>query len=49
MDKPVEFRSNNSAHRPVVQALELVKRYGRAGNTVYYPLGEHVPAHRGRR
>lgn len=43
----LEFRSNNSLHRPVIEALELVKRYARAGNTSYYPRGEHAPAHRG--
>ncbi|MGI5200285.1 hypothetical protein ACQEU6_01495 [Spirillospora sp. CA-108201] len=43
----LEFRSNNSAHRPVIDALELVKRYAKAGNTTYYPLGERAPAHRG--
>lgn len=43
----LSFRSNNAAHRPVVDAVELIKRYARAGNTTYYPLGEHVPQHRG--
>jgi TnpA family transposase len=43
----LEFRSNNSVHRPVIDALELVKRYAKAGNTSYYPLGETAPAHRG--
>lgn len=43
----LEFRSNNSAHRPVIEALDLVERYAKAGNTTYYPLGEHVPEHRG--
>ncbi|MEU8804793.1 Tn3 family transposase [Spirillospora sp. NPDC048819] len=43
----LEFRSNNSAHRPVIEALELMKRYAKAGNTTYYPLGERAPAHRG--
>jgi TnpA family transposase len=43
----LEFRSNNSLHRPVIDALELVKRYAKAGNTTYYPLGERAPAHRG--
>ncbi|MGI5200381.1 hypothetical protein ACQEU6_02035 [Spirillospora sp. CA-108201] len=43
----LELRSNNSAHRPVIDALELVKRYAKAGNTTYYPLGERAPAHRG--
>lgn len=43
----LQFRSNNAAHRPVIEALDLVERYAKAGNTTYYPLGEHVPAHRG--
>lgn len=43
----LEFRSNNSAYRPVIDALALIKRYAKAGNTRYYPLGEHAPAHRG--
>ena len=43
----MEFRSNNTAHRPVIEALELIVRYATAGNLTYYPLGEHVPAHRG--
>jgi len=43
----LEFRSNNTAHRPVIEALELIGRYAKAGNLTYYPLGESVPAHRG--
>ncbi|MGI5326964.1 hypothetical protein [Actinomadura nitritigenes] len=31
----LEFRSNNTAHRPVIEALELVKRYAKAGNISY--------------
>lgn len=42
-----EFRSGNTAHQPVIDALALIKRYARAGNTTYYPLGERVPDHRG--
>lgn len=41
------FRSSNTMHQPVVEALELVERLSGAGNTRYYPLGETVPAHRG--
>jgi hypothetical protein len=41
------FRSNNTAHRPVIEALDLIRRYAKAGNLTYYPLGEHVPTHRG--
>ncbi|MEU7900874.1 hypothetical protein AB0B45_49615 [Nonomuraea sp. NPDC049152] len=43
----LEFASTNSVHRPVIEALELVRRYAKAGNITYYPLGEVVPAHRG--
>jgi len=43
----LEFRSNNTAHRPVIDALALVRRYAAAGNLTYYPLGEQVPSHRG--
>jgi hypothetical protein len=28
----LEFRSNNSAHRPVIDALGLISRYAKAGN-----------------
>ncbi|MER5587343.1 Tn3 family transposase [Streptomyces asoensis] len=45
----LEFRSTNSAHRPVIDALGLVQRYAKAGNTTYYPLGESAPEHRGTR
>jgi TnpA family transposase len=43
----LEFRSNNTAHRPVIDALTLIRRYAKAGNLTYYPLGENVPPHRG--
>ncbi|MFF3617493.1 Tn3 family transposase [Streptomyces sp. NPDC002580] len=43
----LEFCSNNVAHRPVIDALGLVQRYAKAGNTTYYPLGESAPEHRG--
>jgi hypothetical protein len=42
----LEFRSNNTTHRPVLDALDLVARHADARLT-YYPAGEHVPAHRG--
>ncbi|PRX41754.1 uncharacterized protein DUF4158 [Nonomuraea fuscirosea] len=42
----LEFRSNNTAHQPVIDALKLVKRYAKAGNTTYYPLGESAPSTR---
>lgn len=38
----LDIRSNNTAHRPVVEALTLVKRYaGTSG--IYYPSEETVP------
>jgi TnpA family transposase len=38
----LEFRSNNEHHRPVIEAIELVKRYANArGRT--FPADEHVP------
>lgn len=43
----LEFKSNNTAYQPVIEALELVKRYAKPGNTTYYPRGERVPEHRG--
>lgn len=43
----LEFRSNNTTHRLVLDALELIKRYVSAGNLRYYPHGEHIPMHRG--
>jgi TnpA family transposase len=45
----LEFRSSNTTHRPVIEALELVGRYAAAGNLSYYPPGEHIPAHPGLR
>ena len=43
----LEFRSTNTAHQPVIEALRLIGRYARAGNLTYYPAGEMAPAHRG--
>jgi hypothetical protein len=40
----LEFRSNNTAHRPVLDALELIARYAHASKLSYYPTGETVPA-----
>jgi len=41
------FRSSNTAHQPVIEALTLIRRYAGAGHITYYPLGETVPTHRG--
>jgi hypothetical protein len=38
----LEFRSNNKAHRPVVDALNLIKRYAES-SAIYYPAEEEVP------
>ncbi|WP_433135412.1 hypothetical protein ACQPZ8_25015 [Actinomadura nitritigenes] len=43
----LEFRGNNTACQPVIEAVELVRRYAKAGNTTYYPRAERVPEHRG--
>ncbi|WP_165966861.1 hypothetical protein [Actinomadura sp. 7K507] len=43
----LEFRSNNTTHRPVLDAVDLVARHASAGNLHYYPVGEHIPTHRG--
>ena len=38
----LEFRSNNEAHRPVLEALDLLKRH--AGSRArFYPVDEQVP------
>lgn len=41
----LEFRSSNTTHRPVLDALDLVARY-KDGRVTYYPRGEHVPTNR---
>jgi len=39
----LEFRSSNTAHRPVMNALELLSRYrDRPGQGRFYPLSERV-------
>ncbi len=43
----LEFRSNNTAHRPVLDALDLIARYARRSSLSYYPSGETIPAHAG--
>lgn len=43
----LQFRSNNTAYQPVVDALALVARYARTANLTYFPVGEHAPSHRG--
>jgi TnpA family transposase len=42
----LEFRSNNSTHSPVLDALDLIKRHADARLT-FYPAGEIVPDHKG--
>jgi TnpA family transposase len=41
------FRSSNTTHQPVIEALGLIGRHAHDGNARYYPLGEHVPVHSG--
>ncbi|WP_159843231.1 hypothetical protein [Nocardia sp. CY41] len=43
----LEFRSNNTAPLPVLDALVLVVRYAGAANLRYYPPEENPSAHRG--
>ena len=38
----LEFRSNNNTHRPLVEALTLLRRYAES-TLQYYPPGETVP------
>lgn len=38
----LEFRSNNEVHRPVIQALELLKKYADS-NQQYYDSREDIP------
>jgi len=38
----LEFRSNNAAHQPLIQALELLKRYAGSSQRLY-PAQEDVP------
>ena len=40
----LEFRSNNAVHRPLIDALELLKRYAKGGQRLY-PAREKVPLH----
>jgi hypothetical protein len=42
----LEFRSNNATHRPVLDALDLIKRHA-VTRLTYYPAGETVPTHKG--
>jgi len=42
----LEFRSNNTVHRRVLDAVALIGRYAGA-NLRYYPLDEPVPVHKG--
>lgn len=41
----LEFRSNHATHRPVLDALDLIRRHADARLT-YYPAGESVPTHK---
>jgi TnpA family transposase len=40
----LQFRSNNTAHQPVIEALDLLSRYaGRSSSVRSYAADEHVP------
>jgi TnpA family transposase len=40
----LEFRGNNTAHRPVIEALELLARYAdQPGQLQHYPADERIP------
>lgn len=43
----LEFRSSRAAHRPVLEAFELIGRYVRHSSLTYYPRGETIRAHAG--
>jgi hypothetical protein len=38
----LKFRSNNDTHRPLIEALSLLRRYAESSQQ-YYPAGETVP------
>lgn len=38
----LDFRSNNEVHRPVIRALELIKKYANTG-LHYFPLTDDIP------
>lgn len=40
----LEFRSNDTTHRPVLDALQLITRHASAGNRHYYPAGDVLTA-----
>lgn len=39
----LEFRSNNARHRPLIDALEVVKTYLEAEHRTFYPMDALVP------
>ena len=43
----LEFRSSNTTHQPVIEALAFIRRHAGTANITYYPLGETIPTHRG--
>jgi hypothetical protein len=38
----LDFRSNNEMHRPVIQALEIIKKYART-KVRHFPIEEDIP------
>ena len=43
----LDFRGNNDAHQPVIDALKLIGKHGRASNMKYFLVDEVVPEHKG--
>jgi hypothetical protein len=42
----LEFRSSNTSHRPMLDALDLVAPH-KDGRVTFYPAGEQVPVQKG--
>ena len=44
----LEFRCNNTAYRPLMEALELLRRYAHRERVIFYDVAERVPPRRSR-
>lgn len=40
--KTLDFRSNNHNHQPLIEAIQLIRKYANT-NQIYYALGDDVP------
>jgi hypothetical protein len=40
--KTLEFSSNNNAHKPVIHALDIIRKYSHT-NIRYFPNSEYMP------